>query len=141
MATKLEMRSLNGGDLFPFLAIIGKLDIKEQLVGVFGGSNVTPEEAEAYSKSIEGKSEEEAKQIREEFNARKGNAIGAELLMTLMANLDSVKIDLANFLGNLVGLKAQEVLDLPLDEFASLIVDFKNKPELNNFFKSISSLM
>lgn len=141
MATKLVMRSLNGGDLFPFLSIIGKLDIKDQLVSVFGGSNVTPEEAEALKKSIEGKSEEEAKEIRDEFNARKGNAIGAELLMTLMANLDSVKVDLANFLGNLVGLKGKEVLDLPLDEFANLIVEFKNKPELNNFFKSISSLM
>lgn len=32
MADKLEMRELNGGDIFTMLAIIGKLNIKDQVV-------------------------------------------------------------------------------------------------------------
>ncbi len=34
MAEKLEMRELNGGDIFAMLGIIGKLDIKEEVVSL-----------------------------------------------------------------------------------------------------------
>ena len=34
MAEKLEMRELNGGDIFTMLSIIGKLDIKEEVVSL-----------------------------------------------------------------------------------------------------------
>ncbi len=34
MSEKLEMRELNGGDIFTMLSIIGKLDIKEEVVGL-----------------------------------------------------------------------------------------------------------
>jgi len=34
MSEKLEMRELNGGDIFTMLSIVGKLDIKEEVVSL-----------------------------------------------------------------------------------------------------------
>ncbi|HFM9754004.1 TPA: hypothetical protein ACHBVV_001033 [Streptococcus pneumoniae] len=47
MSEKLEMRELNGGDIFTMLSIIGKLDIKEEVVALIErqyatGKNVVP---------------------------------------------------------------------------------------------------
>ncbi len=138
---KKQLRELNGGDLFPVLNIIGKLDVKDELIKLFGGGDarkVDPEKLELLTK---GKTEEEAAEIEKAEVEKQGLVVATELFQALFTQMDAVKYDLANFLGSLSGQTGQEVLELPLDQFTNLIVEFKNKPELSSFFKSISSLM
>lgn len=138
---KKQLRELNGGDLFPALNIIGKLDVKDELIKLFGGGDarkVDPAKLELLTK---GKSEEEAAEIEKAEVEKQGLAVATELFQALFTQMDAVKYDLANFLGSLSGQTGQDVLELPLDQFTNLIVEFKNKPELTSFFKSISSLM
>lgn len=138
---KNQLRELNGGDLFPVLNIIGKLNVKDELIKLFGGGDarkVDPAKLELLTK---GKTEDEAAEIEKAEVEQQGLAVATELFQALFTQMDAVKYDLANFLGSLSGQTGQEVLELPLDQFTNLIVEFKNKPELTSFFKSISSLM
>ncbi|AIM63064.1 hypothetical protein [Weissella ceti] len=115
----LTMRELKADDLFKMMPIIGKLNIKDDVVNMFQGGL-----------SAEGDSEEVA-----------GMKVMATLIQTLMTNIPLVKDELNSLLGDLTGKTEKEIGDLDFGTYTKLIVDFFKKPELGDFFKSIASLM
>lgn len=133
----LEMRPLGGGDLFPMLAIIGKLDIKDEVVKLFDGGYA----AEIDEKKLKGLSEEEAEAYKKEEAEKQGKVVAAELLQVLLQNIGRVKNDINQLLANLTGKKTTVIENLPLTEYTALIISFAKKPELIDFFKSVGSLM
>lgn len=133
----LAMRTLNGADLFPMLAIIGKLDIKDEVVKLFDGGY----SSEIDEKKLAGLSDEEKEAVKKEEADKQGKVVAAELLQVLLQNLGFVKNDINQLLANLTGKKTSAIETLSLSEYTTLLVEFAKKPELIDFFKSVGSLM
>lgn len=115
----LEMRALKADDLFVMMPIIGKLNIKDDVVAMFQGGL-----------SDEGDNEEVA-----------GMKVMTTLIQTVMTNIPYVKSELNSLLGDLTGKTEKEIGELDFGTYTKLIIDFFKKPELGDFFKSIASLM
>lgn len=120
MTKKLEMRELRGDDVFTLLAIFGKLDIEDEIVEMFNGvdtSDITNKEV---------------------ITAR-GKKLMTSLVSKLLKNVTVVKTELNSFLGELTDTSAEEVGALNIASYFALIKDFAQKPELKDFFSSLSS--
>ena len=117
----MEMRELKGDDLFPLLEIIGKLDIKDEFVALFD--------------SEDGPDAEDEQAVE-----KRGMGIMANLLQAVLKNIGSVRKDLNALLADLCGVNPEEIKELGLTEYVTLLKDFFTKPELADFFKSIASL-
>lgn len=117
MTEKLEMRELRGDDLFTLLEIFAKLEIQDDIVEMFKGVDTD-------DMSI--------------IEAR-GMALMTTLISKLLKNISVVKVELNAFLGELTGKTAEEIGQLGLATYAKLVKDFATKPELKDFFQSLSS--
>lgn len=125
----LEMRDLQGDDLFTLLAIVGKLDIKDELLSLFGGGEQEPLPTDLTDEQREAEIE------------KRGMKIVANLLQNILMNLGKVKGDINAFLADLTGVSVNEVQTLNLAEYTKLLKDFFTKKDLTDFFASIASLM
>lgn len=133
----LEMRELKGDDLFAVLSIIGKLDIKDELVSIFNkdtniaaladhkGKNLTKKEKEAQDAAIQ----------------QRGMVMMAGILQKVMVNLNKVKPEVNAFLAELCGVPTSQIQQLGLVEYTGLIKQFTKKAELKDFLSSIATLM
>lgn len=122
---KFEMRELRGDDLFPLIHILGKLDITDDFVALYGNME-----------KISGTKEEVEKLLEE-----RGMKVVARVLKKIMLNLQDIKGDLNAFLAELCGVKTEQIKELGLKDYTALVVSFFKKPELLDFFKSIASFM
>ena len=114
---EFELRELKGSDIFKAANILGKLDIKDDLILLFKG----------------GGSEETAE--------GRGMEIIAGLAQNLMVKLPDVEKDLNTFLAELAGMKVKEVQDLSLTDYMTLLTAFGKKQELLDFFQSLTSFL
>ena len=120
MTKKLEMRELRGDDVFTLLEIFGKLDIQDEIVEAFNGVDTS----EVTDKKV---------------IAERGKALMTNLVSKLLKNVTVIKTELNSFLGELTGTSAEEVGALGIASYFGLIKDFAQKPELKDFFSSLSS--
>ena len=120
MTKKLEMRELRGDDVFTLLEIFGKLDIQDEIVEAFNGVDTS----EVTDKKV---------------IAERGKALMTNLVSKLLKNVTVIKTELNSFLGELTGTSAEEVGALGIASYFGLIKDFAKKPELKEFFSSLSS--
>ncbi|EHH1613266.1 hypothetical protein J7H79_001060 [Enterococcus faecalis] len=143
----LEMRELKGDDLFTLLAIVGKLDVKDEFINLFeknieSAEKVVPldhkskEPTKAEQKKIDA-----AKEKAEKAATKRGIEMGAVLLQKVMLNLKDIKLDINSLLADLTGASISEISSLGLKDYTGLLVDFFKKPELADFFSSIASLL
>jgi hypothetical protein len=142
----LELRELRGDDLFTMLGIIGKLDIKDEFVGIFKrNASITPVQPQDHLKKAPTKKEKEALELKkaqeEKAAEERGMEAMAGLLQKVLVNLGSIKTDLNRFLAELAGVSVTDIQELGLTEYSSLVIGFFKKPELTDFFKSIASLL
>lgn len=120
---KIEMRKLNGQDLFPMLKILSKAKVKNMVLDFL-------KKRDKLSKLKE-LTEEETKEI--------GMEIFADIIDTAMCNLDLAKEDINKLLASLCNLRVDEIDNLGMIEYTTLVMDFFSKEELSDFFKCISS--
>lgn len=143
----IEMRELRGDDLYTLLAIVGKLDIKEDFIALFeqnveSSPKVVPmdfkgkEPTKAQQKAID-----EAKAKADAEATRRGMEAAANLMQKVLLNIKTIKIEINELLADLTGLEISEIKELGLKDYTGLIVGFFNKPELKDFFGSIASLL
>lgn len=123
----MEMRELNGGDLFVLLAIVGKLDVKDEIVALFGADKVdaTQMDEAAVEALVE----------------QRGAGIIATLIQKSMVHLVNIKTDINALLADLTGATIEEIEKLGLAEYTNLLVSFFKKKELKDFFTCIASLI
>lgn len=143
----IEMRELRGDDMFSLLAIVGKLDIKDDFVEIFEknveeSSKVVPMDHQ--EKKLTKKQQEAADKAAKEAEKaiqRRGMQVMAGLLQKVMVNIKSIKPEINELLAELTDLTVAEIKELGLKEYTGLVVGFFQKPELKDFFSSIASLL
>lgn len=143
----MEMRELRGDDLFTLLAIVGKLDIKEDFIRMFENNvdstpKIVPLDHKAKEPTKKEKAaQEKAKAEQEKAEQKRGMEAAAGMLQTVLANLKLVKGDVNALLADLTGTSVADIQALGLKDYTGLLVAFFKKPELADFFSSIASLM
>lgn len=120
---KIEMRKLNGQDLFPMLKILSKVKVKDMVLDFLKKRDKLSKEKEI--------TEEETKEI--------GMEVFADIIDTAMCNLDLAKEDINKLLANLCNVRIDEIQNLGMIEYTKLVMEFFSKEELSDFFKCISS--
>lgn len=143
----LELRELKGDDIFTLLGIVGKLDIKDEFIQLFeknveSTATVVPldHKKKEPTKTEKEKLEVQKKQLEKEAEKRGMEAM-AGLLQKVLLNAKRLKTDINELLADLTGVKQKDIQELGLTEYTGLIIKFFKKPELQDFFTSIASLL
>ena len=145
----LEMRELKGDDLFTLLAIVGKMDIKDEFMTLFqnnveSGSvaNVVPLDHKKKQPTKAELAKQEADKAKQEAEAeRRGMEAMAGMLQKVLLNAGKLKGDINALLADLTGETLATVQNLSLKDYTGLIIKFFKKPELADFFSSIASFL
>lgn len=135
----LELRELNGTDLFPMLKIVGKLDIKDEVASLFNGSSDAVNIPYLLDDEGNIKVDENGTKLIDENLLGTRATLGA--LQAVMTNLEVAKSDINTLLARLAQTDPQTIESLGFAEYTELLTSFFKKPELTSFFKSIASLM
>lgn len=127
MATKettYTLRPLAARDLFRFSNILSKIGI-EQLQGIFDADSVIKAVKESGEDAVE--------------------AVGVTVVMRaseiIMRNLPRVESDIYGLLADLSGMTADEVADMPMGDFAGMIVDVLKSEGFKDFFTQARRLL
>ena len=145
----LEMRELKGDDLFTLLAIVGKMDIKDEFMTLFqknveSGSvaNLVPLDHKKKQPTKAELAKQEADKAKQEAEAeRRGMEAMAGMLQKVLLNAGKLKGDINALLADLTGETLATVQNLSLKDYTGLIIAFFKKPELADFFLSIASFL
>lgn len=139
MAEKLTMRELNGGDIFTMLGILGKLDIKEDVVALLEsrfGEEVPALQGHKTKKPTKAELAAQSAAIE-----KRGMRVMADIGFAILRHVGDAKTDINAFLADLTGKTRQEIESLSMASYTGLLVDFGKKPELKDFFHSIASVL
>lgn len=143
----LEMRELSGGDIFPILEIINKLDCFDEIMSIVDDMQTQTNKAQndiierlradgvAYDEITPELLEEqsEASELKLE--------LGVRIFKLVTTRLPLIKDDLNKFLGQLTGNSAKTINDLSIVTYIKLIKSFFGKEELSDVFQSVMLLM
>lgn len=134
----MELRELRGDDMFSMLSIIGKLNIKDDLVELFEKQQDKDSKMLGHLSKKPTKAEKEK---QEKMLEKRGMQMIAGLIQTILANINKAKLDINTFLADLTNTSIQEIQGLSFVDYTQLLVKFFKKPELKDFLTSISSIL
>lgn len=119
---KFELRTLNASDIFPMSTILSKIGLNE------------------FKHCFE------PSEIKKLMGGAKGNeavvgmGIMFEVANIILTNLHKCETDVYRFLASVANVDVDEIKNLPLADFAELIIDLVQKPEFKDFFSVVSRL-
>lgn len=143
----LEMRELKGDDLFALLAIVGKLEVKDEFIEMFEKNIAASDKIVPFDhKDKKPTKAEQARMDRAKAQAERdaqtrGMEMAATLLQKTMLQMKHIKQDINELLADLTNTDVETISNLGLKAYTSLLIDFFKKPELADFFSSIASLL
>lgn len=118
----MEIRELRGDDVFALLAILGKLDIKDELITAF-------EEGSKQKKMTAAEKE------------KRGMRVMASLIQQILLNLNKVRGDINALLADLTGKSEKDIAALKASEYIALVMQVVKHPDLKEVFTSAVSLL
>lgn len=143
------MRSLSGQDLFPMIKILSRVKAKDMILNLFKKREESRKELEKKQKEFleiankeameKGEGESEVKTIDEDREKEIGMELFADVIETIMCNLNLAKEDINNLLANLCSVKVEEIQSLDMLQYTNLLMEFLGKEELKDFFNCIFS--
>lgn len=133
----VEIRELKSSDIFPMVGILNKIGFKELK------TILTPDKVKDMMKtfSSDGKDENENK---DDSGVDNTTVLGFNMILEVaglvMGNLPSCEQELNRFIANVTNLSVKQVSDLPMSEYAEIIISIVQKQEFKDFFKAVSKL-
>lgn len=129
----IELRGLVAEDIFLMVEIlndIGAAEIREL---------ITPDKLKSMLKLVD--KDDEADKDDLDMTAVLGFNVVMEVFTLIMKNLNRCKKNLYLFIGGVASMKPEEVAQLPMKDFASVLVRIVKKDEFADFFKAVSELV
>ncbi len=137
----IELRELKSADIFPMIQILNKIGFRELK------EILTPEKIKEMMKTFKeagSEKEESEKEESEKDQADPKTILGFNLIIevvgVVMNNLPSCQTEIYKFMSNLSGLSVKDLEELPMADFAEMIIDLIQKQEFKDFFKAVSKL-
>lgn len=141
MTEKLTMRELNGGDIFTMLGILGKLDIKEEVVQLLERQYGSDSSAIALNDHKSKKPTKAEAAAQAQALEKRGMRLLADIGFAILRHVGDAKGEINAFLADLTGTSRKEIEGLSMVDYTRLLVDFGKKAELKDFFQSIASVL
>ncbi|HEM6145142.1 TPA: hypothetical protein ACGOY9_000534 [Streptococcus suis] len=141
MSEKLKMRELNGGDIFTMLSIIGKLDIKEEVVSLIERQYGTGKDVIVLADHKKKKPTKKEQEVANTEYQKRGMVLVTDIGFAILRHVNDAKADVNKFLADLTGTSQKEIESLSMLDYSKLLIDFVKKAELKDFFQSIASLL
>lgn len=150
MRAKYPMRGLSGADLFVVLGLLGKLNIKDELVGMFAdqlksGAELQKARLLDHKEKDLNQGQQIAKTIRmidENVDVQlRGIDLAGQIFEKVVENIALVQNELNEFLASLLGRTAAEVATLPLGDYFFVLKELFSSDDIKTVFKSASSLL
>ena len=141
MAETLKMRELNGGDIFTMLSIIGKLDIREEVVSLIERQYGTEKDVIALADHKKKKLTKKEQEVAETEYQKRGMVLVTDIGFAILRHVNDAKADINKFLADLTGASQKEIESLSMIDYSKLLIYFGKKAELKDFFQSIASLL
>ena len=129
----IKLRGLVAEDIFLMVEIlndIGAAEIREL---------ITPDKLKSMLKLVN--NEDEADKDDLDMTTVLGFNVVMEVFTLIMKNLNRCKKNLYLFIGGVANIKPEEVAQLPMKDFASVLVRIVKKDEFADFFKAVSELV
>lgn len=126
------LRDLCARDIFPMTVIIRKIGLK----GI--GKCFDPEEIKAVMESVSGDEEEKS---MDDVAETVGISVVLKIVDVVLENLSAAEQEIFGLIGDLSGMTAAAVGDLPMDVFFEMLVDVFKKKEFVGFMKVVSKLL
>lgn len=129
----IELRGLVAEDIFLMVEIlndIGAAEIREL---------ITPDKLKSMLKLVN--NEDEADKDDLDMTTVLGFNVVMEVFTLIMKNLNRCKKNLYLFIGGVASMTPEEVAQLPMKDFASVLVRIVKKDEFADFFKAVSELV
>lgn len=147
MESKYTMRSLSGQDLFPMITILSRVKAKDMILNLFKKREEARKDLEKKQKEFseiidkESLSDDEIilKFTDEDREKEIGMELFADVIETIMCNLELAKDDINKLLANLCSVKVEEIQSLDMLQYTNLLMEFLGKEELKDFFNCIFS--
>jgi hypothetical protein len=130
MSEVLKIRELRGDDLFPLLAIIGKLDIKDEVLAIIS-RNIDSDVVDTKKTT---KATQEARTLAAQ---KRGAESTASLILKALQGIGSVRNDINSFLADLTETDVATIKQLKLKEYVALITQLFTHPDIKDFFSSL----
>lgn len=121
----MEMRELRGDDLFTVLSILGKLNVKDDLVA-------------AYEQNAK---ESNNKKLTDAEVEARGVRVMATVIQRVLLNISVVRDDINSLLADLTGKSTKEITELGIVEYTNLVIQLFKRPEFREVFTSAASLL
>ena len=141
MSNKIEMRELTGGDIFTMLGILGKLDIKDEVVELLERQYGSDNSVISLQDHKKKKSTQAEQASQERAVEKRGMLLLVDIGFAILRHVGDAKQDINAFLADLTGLSVAEIGKLSMIAYTGLLIDFSKKAELKDFFQSIASLL
>lgn len=141
MSEKLEMRELTGGDIFTMLSIIGKLDIKEEVVSLIERQHSTGKDVIALADHKKKKPTKKEQEVASTEYQKRGMVLVTDIGFAILRHINDAKADINKFLADLTDTSQKEIESLSMLDYSKLLLDFGKKAELKDFFQSIVLLL
>lgn len=122
MEKSYEFRELCSKDIFPMFKILNKIGFKE-FKNCFTSDDV---------KKAIAKNNKDVESV--------GMTIVLDIAGIIIQNIGTCEDDIYAMLASVSNLDKKEIQNLPMGEFAEMIIDFIQKPEFKDFFKVVSKL-
>lgn len=123
-STAYTLRPLAARHLFRFSTILNKIGV-EQLKGVF--------DADAVVQAVKAGGDGAVEEV--------GVAVVMQAAEIIIRNLPRVESDIYGLLADLSGMTADEVADMPMGDFASMLVDVFKSEGFKDFFTQARRLL
>lgn len=123
-----ELRKLTSKDVFPMVNLIKKFGVDEFKKVI---NNIDIKKMLSENGELNG----------QQFSAIAGFNIIIDVVAVVVENLGKCEKDIFSFLASVSNLSENEIADLPMDEFAQLIIDVLSAKELSSFFGVVSKLL
>lgn len=138
------MRKLSGQDLFPMLKILSRVKAKDMVLSFIKKREEISKKLQVEQQTVKPLGEEStvinvSQGLSEDETKEVGMEVFADIVETIMCNLDLAKDDINNLLANLCNVNIEQIQTLDMGPYTELLMEFFGKEELKDFFKCISS--
>lgn len=112
----MEVRKLKAKDLGQISKIVSKMDIKDEIPGLF--------------RDVTGKSQEELKEVE--------TKIAADIIFLILENYWKAEKEFYQFLSSVSGKSVKEVEDLEVVELINIVKEVAKDESFNSFFNIVA---
>lgn len=135
-----NMRTLEAGDIFPFVSIVSKIGLKD-IAKCLGKDRLTKIVESVNKGKNKGKDESTSESVTDDVLNDIGLDVALEILDVVLNSIGKCRDELFVFLASICKVDVADIEHQPLDDFMNQLLAFIRKKELMSFISVASKFI